>query len=122
MTHGTVSRTSVSQTSASGFHLSETMDWQSEWTQRRRGTVAIVPMSAWMLHTEVIALYPADKTLVDHLLGGILPSLKRGGISISSISTSLDWCHVEGRLYEIYPNPVGGTTAANIIADGRGEL
>ena len=32
-----------------------------------------------------------------------------------------DWSHAEKRLREAYPTPSGGTTAAQTIADGRGE-
>ena len=32
-----------------------------------------------------------------------------------------DWSHAEKRLQAVYPTPAGGTTAAQTIADGRGE-
>ena len=42
-------------------------------------------------------------------------------IPAPSAAAPSDWSHAEQRLQEVYPSPVGGITAAQTIADGRGE-
>ena len=39
----------------------------------------------------------------------------------SAAAPRSDWSHAEKRLQAVYPTPAGGTTAAQTIADGRGE-
>ena len=38
-----------------------------------------------------------------------------------SLPPQSDWSHAEKCLQAVYPTTAGGTTAAQIIADGRGE-
>ena len=42
-------------------------------------------------------------------------------IPVPSAASPSDWSHAERRLQEAYPSPVGGITAAQTIADGRGD-
>lgn len=42
-------------------------------------------------------------------------------IPVPSAAAPSDWSHAEQRLQEVYPSPIGGITAAQTIADGRGE-
>ena len=39
----------------------------------------------------------------------------------SAAAPRSDWSHAEKRLQAVYPTPAGGATAAQTIADGRGE-
>ena len=40
---------------------------------------------------------------------------------VSTAAPRSDWSHAEKRLQAVYPTPADGTTAAQTIADGRGE-
>ena len=42
-------------------------------------------------------------------------------VPVPSEPPQSDWSHAERRLREVYPNPSGGITAAETVADGRGE-
>ena len=60
--------------------------------------------------------------------GGEVIEVRRRGRPIARIvplpsaaAPRADWSHTEKRLQAVYPTPAGGTTAAQTIADGRGE-
>ena len=72
---------------------------------------------------------------VQHHLAAVLADVERGEVievhrrgrpvarivPIPSEPPQSDWSHVERRLREAYPSPSSGITAAQTIADGRGE-
>ena len=98
----TIAPTSVNATTAPGFHLSPTLDWQSELV-RRRGRVTIVPIPTQVARREAL---PVDQ---------------RNDESGSVASAPVDWSCVEQRLREVYPHPVGGASLAELISEGRGD-
>ena len=60
--------------------------------------------------------------------GGEVVEVRRRGRSVARIvplptaaAPRSDWSHAEKRLQAVYPTPAGGATAAQTIADGRGE-
>ncbi len=94
--------TSLSPTAAPGFHLSQTLDWQSEFV-RRRGQVTVIPIQKWVLPHAVVA------------------ERRSGEGPASDSPPSADWGRAEARLREIYPTPVSGDSAARLVAEGRGD-
>ena len=63
-----------------------------------------------------------------HVEGGEVVEVRRRGRPVARIvplpsaaAPRSDWSHAEKRLQAVYPAPAGGTTAAQVIADGRGE-
>lgn len=42
-------------------------------------------------------------------------------VPLRSVAQPADWSHAAGRLRQAYPEPVGGATAADLIAHVRGE-
>lgn len=72
---------------------------------------------------------------VQHHLAAVLAEVERGEeievlrrgrpvariVPLPSESQPCDWSNVERRLQSAYPALVGGTSAAQIIAEGRGE-
>ena len=73
---------------------------------------------------------------VQHHLAAVLADVERGEVievsrrgrpvaRIVPLSSdpprSADWSQAETRLLAVYPAPVGGVTATQIIEDGRGE-
>ena len=64
--------------------------------------------------------------LADVQGGEVIEVCRRGRpvariVPLSSVPPPSDWSHAERRLQAAYPTPSGGTTAAQTIADGRGE-
>ena len=60
--------------------------------------------------------------------GGEVIEVRRRGRPVARIvplpsaaAPPSDWSHAEKRLRAVYPTPARGTTAAQTIADGRGE-
>ena len=72
----TISETLVSQTAASGFHLSSTLDWQSESVRQRNCELKLAVPLTEVLRVASIPVEPEE----DDLLSGIRPFPKRGGI------------------------------------------
>lgn len=42
-------------------------------------------------------------------------------VPILAASPACDWSDAEQRLQSVYPTPIGGSPASQIVADGRGE-
>ena len=42
-------------------------------------------------------------------------------VPLRSVAQPADWSHAARRLRRAYPEPVDGITAADLIADGRGD-
>ena len=64
--------------------------------------------------------------LADVAGGEVIEVCRRGQpvariVPLSSAPPRCDWGHAEQRLQAAYPAPAGGATAAQTIADGRGE-
>ena len=60
--------------------------------------------------------------------GGEVIEVRRRGRPVARIvplpsaaSRTADWSQAGNRLLTVYPTPVGGVTAAQAIADGRGD-
>ena len=59
--------------------------------------------------------------------GGEVIEVHRRGLPVARIvpvpsePPQCDWSHAERRLREFYPRPSSGITAAETVADGRGE-
>ena len=72
---------------------------------------------------------------VQHHLAAVLAEVEEGevievhhrgqplawSLPVPSEPPRADWSHAEQRLQAAYPTPAGGATAAQAIADGRGE-
>ncbi len=64
--------------------------------------------------------------LADVERGEVIEVRRRGWpvariVPLSSVPPRSDWSRAERRLQSVYPTPSDGTTAAQTIADGRGE-
>ena len=67
--------------------------------------------------TAVLAAVEAGETIEVRRRGRPVARI----VPAPSAAVPSDWSHAEQRLQEVYPSSVGGITAAQTIADGRGE-
>ncbi len=92
--------TSVSTTAALGFYVSPTLGRQSELV-REWGREEIIPLSPWRFTSgEVVREPPSDNVTPES-------------------AHCVDWSSAERRLRELYPQPVGGISMADLISEGR---
>ena len=74
------------------------------------------------LRTKIVAFDPTDKEVGVYLPDDFSFPSRVDGEFESSAMPLLNWNDIEHRLRDLYPTPVQGTTAAELVARGHDEF